>query len=187
MATATSSRLYVRGAAVAAAGVALTTDFGLDERPTHSVVLGLVAVVVWAIHRRLSRRALALTTLPAVSAALAVQPVLHLVSKVDHSPAGAHGQEPGVLSDFAIDAPVAGMQLVVPVAALIASAVVAHLLYLLLEAVCCPLGATRAGFEAPDRVRGLATARRLGSMLRWCGWVIQAAHRGPPSLGHVFV
>jgi hypothetical protein len=129
MATATSSRLYVRGAAVAAAGVALTTDFGLDERPTHSVVLGLVAVVVWAIHRRLSRRALALTTLPAVSAALAVQPVLHLVSKVDHSPAGAHGQEPGVLSDFAIDAPVAGMQLVVPVAALIASAVVAHLLY----------------------------------------------------------
>src|SRR5215207_9071704 len=106
MATAsTSSRLYVRGAAVAAAGVALTTDVGLDERPTHSVVLGLVAVVVWAIHRRLSRHALALTTLPAVSAALAVQPVLHLVSEIDHPPAGAHGQEPEVLSDFAIDAP----------------------------------------------------------------------------------
>jgi hypothetical protein len=56
MATAsTSSRSYVRGLAVAAAGVALTTDVGLDERPTHSVVLGLVAVVVWVIHRRLSR------------------------------------------------------------------------------------------------------------------------------------
>jgi len=187
MATATSSRLYVRGAAVAAAGVALTTDFGLDERPTHSVVLGLVAVVVWTIHRRLSRRALALTTLPAVSAALAVQPVLHLVSKVDHPPAGAHGQELGVLSDFAIDAPVAGTQLVVPVAALIATAVVAHLLYLLLEAVRCPLGAMRAAFEAPDRVRRSATARRLGSMLHWCGWVIQAARRGPPSLAHIFV
>src|SRR5215217_6058702 len=107
MATATSSRLYVSGAAVAAAGVALTTDFGLDERRTHSVVLGLVAVVVWAIHRRLSRRALALTTLPAVSAALAAQPVLHLASKVDHPPAGAHDQVPGALSDLSIDAPVA--------------------------------------------------------------------------------
>jgi hypothetical protein len=38
-----------------AGGVALTTDVGLDERPTHFVVLGLVAVVVWAIHRRLRR------------------------------------------------------------------------------------------------------------------------------------
>lgn len=188
MATAsTSSRLYVRGAAVAAAGVALTTDVGFDERPTHSVVLGLVAVVVWVIHRRLSRHASALTTLPAVSAALAVQPVLHLVSKVDHPLEGVHGLESGVLSDFAIDAPAAGMQLVVPVAALIASAVVAHLLYLLLEAVRCPLGKMRTVFEAPDRIRGLATARRLGSMLHWCGWVIRAARRGPPSLAHVFV
>ena len=33
----------------------MTTDVGLDERPTHFVVLGLVAVVVWAIHRRLRR------------------------------------------------------------------------------------------------------------------------------------
>jgi hypothetical protein len=188
MATAsTSSRLYVRGAAVAAAGVAFTTDVGLDERPTHSVVLGLVAVVVWAIHRRLSRHALALTTLPAVSAALATQPVLHLASKVDHPPTGAHGQVSGALSDLAIDAPVAGMQVVVPVVALIASALVAHLLYLLLEAVRCPLGEMRAVSEAPDRVRGLATARRLGSMLHWCGWVIRAARRGPPSRGHVFV
>lgn len=183
----TSSCLYVRGAAVAAAGVALTTDVGLDERPTHSVVLGLVAVVVWAIHRRLSRHALALTTLPAVSAALAIQPVLHLVSKVDHPAAGVHGQGPGVLSDFANDAPVAGMQLVVPIAALIASAVVAHLLYLLLEAVRPPLGAIRAVPEALDCLRGLAMARRLGSMLHWCGWVIRAARRGPPPLAHVFI
>jgi hypothetical protein len=65
--------------------------------------------------------------------------------------------------------------------------VVAHLLYLLLEAVRCPPGAMRAVFEAPDRVRGLAMARRLGSMLHWCGWVIRAARRGPPSLGHVFI
>ena len=188
MATAsTSPRLYVRGAAFAAVGVAFTTDVGLDERPTHSVVLGLVAVVVSAIHRRLSRHALGLTTLPAVSAALAAQPVLHLASKVDHPPTGAHDQVPGALSDLSIDAPVAGMQLIVPVVALIASAVVAHLLYLLLEAVRCPLGAISAVCGAPDGVRGLAMARRLGSMLHWCGWVIRAARRGPPSLANVFV
>ena len=56
MATASiSSRLLLRGAAIMATGIALVTDAGLKEHPTHSVVLGFVAVVVWALHRRFTR------------------------------------------------------------------------------------------------------------------------------------
>lgn len=133
MATASSSsRFVLHGAAITAAGVALTADVGLDEHPTHSVVLGVVAVVVWALHRRLMRGTLAATTLPAVSAALAAQPILHLAAKVDRSPVGSHDHA-SLLHIVTSDAPTAGMQVVVPVVALTALASVAHLLYLLLS------------------------------------------------------
>ncbi len=131
---ATSSRLLLRSAAVAAAGAALGADVGLNEHPTHTVVLGVVAVVVWALHRRLMRDTLALTALPAVSAGLAAQPVLHLASKIGQPPVGAHDHG-SLLHIFASEAPVAGMQVVVPVVALVALASVAHLLYALLD-VC---------------------------------------------------
>ena len=60
MATASiSSRLLLRGAAITATGIALVKDVGLDEHPTHLVVLGFVAVVVGALHRRFMRNAVA--------------------------------------------------------------------------------------------------------------------------------
>lgn len=181
----TPSRLLVRSAAAAAAGVAVATDAGLGEHPTHSIVLGCVAVVVWALHRRLARTAIGLTTLPAVSAALAAQPVLHLASKVGLPPADDHHHD-SLLHVFASDAPVAGMQVVVPVVALIATTVAAHLICLLLSAVRRPLVEIAVpGGTPPGRVLGPFRAARLGSMLHWCGWVIRAARRGPPcALGH---
>lgn len=174
-----SSRLVLRGAAMTAAAVALMADVGLDEHPTHSVVLGVVAVVVWALHRRLVRRTLAATTLPAVSAALAAQPILHLTSKAGHPPVGAddHGS---LLHIVMSDAPTAGMQVVVPVVALMALASVAHLLYLLLSAVRRPRTAASAPSALPVGLLSPIRVRRLGTMLRWCGWAIRAARRGPP-------
>ena len=175
---ATSSRLLLRSAAVAAAGAALGADVGLNEHPTHTVVLGFVAVVVWALHRRLMRDTLALTALPAVSAGLAAQPVLHLASKIGDRPVGAHDHG-SLLHIFASDAPTAGMQVVVPVVALVALASVAHLLYTLLD-VRSPLALDPAPDAPPARDPGPIRVRRLGSMLHWCGWVIRAARRGPP-------
>jgi len=185
MATASiSSRLLLRGAALTAAAAALMMDVGLDEHPTHFVVPGFVAVVVWALHRRFMRNALALATLPAVSAALAAQPVLHLASKVGHPPTGTH-DDGSLLHIVTSDAPAAGMQVVVPVVALLAVTVAAHLLHLLLDAVRSPQITASAPVGAPARVRRPIRVRRLGSMLHWCGWVIRAARRGPPAaLGH---
>ena len=179
MATAsTSSRMFVRGAAVMAAGVALTADIGLNEHPTHSVVLGSVAVAVWTLHRRLTRHAIALTTLPAVSAALAAQPVLHLASEIGRPPTGSHDYA-SLLHIFASDAPAAAIQVVVPVIALVATALVTHL-FCLLNGARCPPTMVGATFEAPARILSPIRVRRLGSMLHWCGWVLQAARRGPP-------
>ena len=182
---ATSSRLLLRSAAVAAAGAALGADVGLNEHPTHTVVLGFVAVVVWALHRRLMRHTLALTALPAVSAGLAAQPVLHLASKIGDPPVGAHDHG-SLLHIFASEAPVAGMQVVVPVVLLVALASVAHLLYTLLDVVRSPLAPDPAPDAPPARDPGPIRVRRLGSMLHWCGWAIRAARRGPPlDPGHV--
>jgi len=182
---ATSSRLLLRSAAVAAAGAALGADVGFDDHPTHTVVLGFVAVVVGALHRRLMRDTSALTALPAVSAGLAAQPVLHLASKIGQPPVGAHDHG-SLLHIFASEAPVAGMQVVVPVVALVALASVAHLLYALLDVVRSPLALDPAPEAPPARDPGPIRVRRLGSMLHWCGWAIRAARRGPPLVpGHV--
>ena len=130
MATASiSSRLLLRGAATTAAGIALVKDAGLDEHPTHLVVLGFVAVVVGGLHRRFIVR-LALSTLPAVSAALAAQPVLHLTSTLDHPPIGTH-DDGSLLHVVSSDAPVAGVQVIVPVVVLPRGHGVAHL------STCC--------------------------------------------------
>ena len=186
MATAsTSSHLLLRGAAITSTGIAVVADAGLEEHPTHLVVLGVAAVVVTALHRRFLRDAIALSTLPAVSAALAVQPFLHLTSKLDHPPIGTH-DDGSLLHVVTSDAPVAGVQVVVPVVALIAVAVTAHLLYLLLDAVRRPRTVVSGPFESPARVVSPIRVGRLGSMLHWCGWAIRAARRGPPLAdGHV--
>lgn len=184
MATASTSSRVLLGAAAAAAGTALVADVGRDEHPTHFLVLGFVAVVVWVLHRRLPQNALALAALPTVSAALAVQPVLHLLSKLGHPATGVHDHA-SLLHALSSDAPAAGMQVAVPAVAVVALTSVAHLLYLLLGVVRSPLTMLAASPGPPIRVLSRPRIQRLGSMLHWCGWVIRAARRGPPLLaGH---
>jgi hypothetical protein len=79
------------------------------------------------------------------------------------------------------EAPTAGVQIAVPALAVVAMTVIAHLLHLLLDAVRHPLDTLTAP-RTPPHVLIPVRARRLGSMLRWCGWVLQGARRGPPAV-----
>jgi hypothetical protein len=173
-----SPPLLLGGAAAVAVGGALVADVALGEHPTHSVVLGAVVVVVAAL-RRLG--CVALTAFPVVSAALAVQPALHLTSERARPQAVAQVAHDhwDVQHLVVSEVPTAGVQIAVPALAVVAATIAAHLLYLLIDAVRRPLAAPCAPCT-PHQVLIPVRARRLGSMLRWCGWVLQAARRGPP-------
>jgi hypothetical protein len=67
------------------------------------------------------------------------------------------------------------------VVAVVAGTVCAHLIRLLVAVVRRPQAMSGAPF-APVHLLISVRAERLGSMRRWCGWVLQAARRGPPSL-----
>ena len=171
-----ASRLLLGGMAAAAAMIAVAADTLAGEHPTHSLVLILVVAVVTAVQRHLApRSALAV---PAVCIAVAAQPGLHLISKIGQPLPLAHDHG-GLLHIVASEAPTASMQVVVPVLVLVAATIGVQLLYLLSVAVCRPVVAT----PGPVKIRPPAaspTPSRLGSMLRWCGWAIRAARRGPP-------
>jgi hypothetical protein len=167
----------LHGGAAVAAGDALAADVAFGDHPVHSVVLAVVVAVVAAL-RRLGCRAL--TVLTAASAALAAQPALHLLAEAarSHSP-GHDGSSP--LHHLLTEAPTAGVQVVVPAVAVVAAAVCGHLIQLLIRVVRRPQASPGTPF-APTHVLVSVRARRLGSMRRWCGWVLQAARRGPPSV-----
>lgn len=177
-----ASRQLLRGMAASAAMSAVAADRLAGEHPTHSLVLILVVAVLTAVLRHLAPRSP--LAVPAVCIAVAAQPGLHLISKIGQPIPLAHDHA-GLLHIVASEAPTAGMQVVVPVLMLVAATIGAQLLHLLINAVRRPVAAT----PGPVAIRPSAanpTPSRLGSMLRWCGWAIRAARRGPPSaLGHL--
>lgn len=176
-----ASRPLLRGMATAAAMLAVAADTFAGEHPTHSLVLVLVVAVITTLQRHLApRSALAV---PTVSIAVAAQPGLHLISTIGQ-PIPLPHDHGGLLHIAASEAPTVSMQVVVPVLALAAGTIGLQLLYLLISALRHPVVAT----PGPVATRGPAaspTSSRLGSMLRWCGWAIRAARRGPPDApGH---
>jgi hypothetical protein len=169
-------RLLLGGAATAAAGGGLAADVVFDDHPIHSVVLGAV-VVVAALLRRCAARAG--VVVPAVSAALAVQPVLHVTSGLGR-PHDAESDPSGLVLHLLVnELPTAGVQIAVPALAMVAVTICAHLLHLAIDAVRTPSALACAPW-APTHVLVSVRVERLGSMLRWCGWALQAALRGPP-------
>jgi hypothetical protein len=166
----------LHGGAAVAAGDALAADVAFGDHPVHSVVL---AVVVVAALRRLGCRAL--TVLTAASAALAAQPALHLLAEAARSHSPGH-DGPSPLHHLLAEVPTAGVQVVVPAVAIVAGTVCAHLIQLLIRVVRRPHASPDTPF-APTHLLVSVRAGRLGSMRRWCGWVLQAARRGPPSVG----
>jgi hypothetical protein len=177
-----ASRPLLRGVAATAAMIAVAADTLTGEHPTHSLVLVLVVAVITAVHRHLAPKSV--LAVPAVSIAVAAQPGLHLISKIGQPLPLTHDHR-GLLHLVASEAPTAAMQVVVPVLALVAATIGLQLLYLLINALRRPVVAT----PAPVAIRPLAaspTPSRLGSMLRWCGWAIRSARRGPPAApGHL--
>ena len=179
-----ASRPLLRGVAAAAAMLAVAADTFTGEHPTHFLVVVLVVAVITAVQRHLApRSALAV---PAGCIAVAAQPGLHLISKIGQPIPLAHGHG-GLLHIVASEAPTAGMQIVVPVLVLVAATVGVQMLYLLINALRRPVAATPAPV-AKRPPTASPTPSRLGSMLRWCGWAIRAARRGPPDPpGHVIL
>jgi hypothetical protein len=119
-----------------------------------------------------------------VSIAVAAQPGLHLISKIGQPIPVTHDHG-GLLHIVASEAPTASMQIVVPVLVLVAATIGVQLLYLLINALRRPAVATPAPVTIGPPAAS-PTPSRLGSMLRWCGWAIRAARRGPPgTLGHL--
>lgn len=172
-----ASHPLLRGVAATAATIAVAADTLAGEHPTHSLVLVLVVAVITGLQRYLAPRST--LAVPAVSIALAAQPGLHLISKIGQPIPVAHDHG-GLLHVVASEAPTASMQIVVPVLVLVAATIGVQLLYLLSIAVRRPVVAT----PAPVAMRSPTvspTSSRLGSMLRWCGWAIRAARRGPPN------
>jgi hypothetical protein len=167
------------GSAVAAVVGAVIADVWFGEHPTHSAVLGAVAVVVAMLSRQLTTGVLA--ALPAVAGAGAVQPVLHLGSKTVRPDVVLHGHSNHLGHVLVDEAVTAFVQIAVPVLVIFAVAIGARLVRLVVDTVRRPL----APVPAPSSLAILPVLLRvrpvlLGSMLRWCGWAILAARRGPP-------
>ena len=175
------SRLPLVLGAIVTFVAAITFDVLGGEHPTHTVALALVALAVAGLRLRLGGRREGLVSV--VSGAVVAQPVLHATTKLDTS--ATHHMSGGLLHALLTDGPGAAMQLVVSVAVVIAVATSGRIAQLLLTALRRPVRLLLVcGPPPPARVPAPARrcTRRHGSMLRWCGWSIQAARRGPPLL-----
>lgn len=166
-----------------AAAVSIITSLILDvraqEHPTHTAVLGVVALAV-AVARRPTTRRLG-DVLSAVCGALAAQPALHAASVgLTLGPGVSYD---GRFHEILADAPMTAGQVAVPVIAVVAGSLFAHLHDFLGHILRSPFRLPRfdsldSEFEEPRGIRAVP----YGSMLHWCGWAIRMARRGPPLL-----
>jgi hypothetical protein len=157
---------------------AVAFDVLAGERPTHTFGLAIVALAVAGLRLRLAGRRDGVLTV--VSGAVVTQPVLHATAKLG-GPA-ALTADGGLLHVVAADGPTTAMQIAVSAVIVVAVATSGQLAQLLLSALRRPVQLLLAGPPpAPPRVPIHVCTQRLGSMLRWCGWSILAARRGPPS------
>ncbi|QYN38011.1 hypothetical protein K1T35_12675 [Pseudonocardia sp. DSM 110487] len=175
------SRLPLVIGAIVTFVAAITFDVLAGEHPTHTVALALVALAVAALRLQLGGRREGLVSV--VSGAVVAQPVLHATAKLDTGV--THHASGGLLHMLLTDGPGTAMQLAVSAAIVIAVATSGRIAQLLLTALRRPVRLLLvSGPPPPAHVRTPArrSGRRHGSMLRWCGWSIQAARRGPPNL-----
>lgn len=157
---------------------AVAFDVLAGEHPTHTLGLAIVALIVAALRLRLGGRRDGL--LSVVSGAVVAQPALHATAKLNGHVAVSAPD--GLLHVVAADGPGTAMQILVSAAAVVAVATSGRLTQLLLTALRRPVQLLVSGPEpaSPVRTSIRLHARRQGSMLRWCGWSIEAARRGPP-------
>lgn len=165
-------------AAAASVLAAVAMDILAGEHPSHTAAVAIVAVVVAVLRLTVAGRCAGVFS--AVCGALVAQPALHAVSKLGQPVEGL--EHSGTLHVLSSDGPVVAMQVAVPALMVIAVAVCASLVLLLFGALRRP-SRLLVYTPADSSHRPLRATRsiRYGSMLRWCGWTIRAARRGPPT------
>lgn len=174
---AATGRLPLVVGAVVTFVAAVAFDVLAGEHPTHTLGLAIVALAVAGLRLRLAGRRDGV--LAVVSGAVVIQPVLHATAKLGGPAPTADG---GVLHVVAADGPTTAMHIAVSAAIVVGVATSGQLAQLLLSAFRQPVPLLLVGPPpAPPRVPIHVCTERLGSMLRWCGWSLEAARRGPPS------
>jgi hypothetical protein len=165
-------------AAVVTVLAAVLLDIKAAEHPTHTVIVGLAAAVVAVVRLRLAGRFD--DVLAAISGAIVAQPALHATAGADNPGLGAGLHGP--LHVVASDGPKGLVQVAVPTLVVLVVVFCSRLVALLLGAMPRRTGRPSASLVDPRRPTRPAVVRtaRLGSMVRWCGWALQTARRGPP-------
>jgi hypothetical protein len=164
------------GAGVAVAA-AVALDVLAEEHPTHTASLGIVAAVVAVLRLHLAGRHE--NVLAPVAGALVAQPALHATTKLG----GSHDASgDGLMHVVSSDGPGTSVQIAVSAVVVVAVAASARVTELLVRAVSRPVQLLTVGPPVAGSGGTVAPrSRRRGSMLRWCGWTIRAARRGPPA------
>jgi hypothetical protein len=171
------SPLAVGAGLAVAAAVAL--DVLADEHPTHTASLGIVAAVVAVLRLHLAGRHE--NVLAPVAGALVAQPALHATTKLGGSSHDATGGD-GLMHVVTADGPGTSVQIAVSAVIVLAVAASGRFAELLVHVLSRPVRLLTVGPPVAPSVGAVAArSRRRGSMLRWCGWTIRAARRGPPS------
>lgn len=164
--------------AVATLVAAIMFDVLGGEHPTHTVALAFVALTTAGLRLWLGGRREGLVAV--VSGAVVAQPALHVAASFQAN--ATHHVSGGLLHVLITDGPGVAMQLAVSAAVVVAVATCGRAALLMLTALRRPVLLLFSGSPPPVRVRTQARlcVRRHGSMLRWCGWSLLAARRGPP-------
>ncbi|MBP2371259.1 hypothetical protein JOF36_007032 [Pseudonocardia parietis] len=170
---------------IATVGAALVVDVLAGEHPIHTLALVVLVGAVTGLRRWIAPRFRGLLSL--LNATIVAQPALHLTGKwLGRSAEGSGLEWPapaGVWHGLVPDG-VTGTQLaatVLIVAMVLICGAAADLVVGYLRARLPRLTQRSQSVRRPG-VR-LPRVRRHGSMLRWCGWRLQSARRGPPDAG----
>lgn len=165
------------GAGIAVAA-AVALDVLADEHPTHTVSLGIVAAVVAVLRLHLAGRHE--NILAPVAGALVAQPALHATTKLGGGHEAAVGD--GLMHVVTADGLGTSMQIAVSAVIVVAVAASGRFAELLVRVLSRPVRLLTVGPPVAPSVGAVAVrSGRRGSMLRWCGWTLRAARRGPPA------
>ena len=166
-------------------GAALVGDVLAGEHPIHTLALVVLVGAVTGLRRTIAPRFRGLLSL--LSATIVAQPALHLTGKwLGRSADGSGFEWPapaGVWHGLVPDG-VTGTQLaatVLIVAMVLICGAAADLVVGYLQARFPRLTQRSRWVRRPSVP--LPRVRRQGSILRWCGWRLQSARRGPPGAG----
>lgn len=158
------------------AAAALAVDVLSGEHPTHTLALVAVVAGIAGLGRLLAAPYRGVLTV--LNGAVVAQPALHLASK--WVPSVGHHPTDHALPHLVPDGVTLGqIAITLLIVAVVLSCGALGDLYV--GVVHAGVRWLTRGVEPTAEVSMRPVyARRRGSMLRWCGWALRAARRGPP-------